>query len=205
MHHAQRRTPSTSMPRPCGEPSARGVIGFRPARRVTCWPLSRTALDIDRFEHAARDGRAELASGRPDAAVARLSDALAFWRGSPLADVPWERFADAEVRRLEMLRLATEEDRVEATLQLGDAKSAAADAEELVAGDPLREHRWILLMRALYVFGPSRRSPSARPGRPPVLRGRSRAGAQPHPDPARVADRSPRPRARPPRRHRSPR
>jgi DNA-binding SARP family transcriptional activator/pimeloyl-ACP methyl ester carboxylesterase len=115
--------------------------------------LEPDALDIDRFEHAARDGRAELASGRPDAAVARLSDALAFWRGSPLADVPWERFADAEVRRLEMLRLATEEDRVEATLQLGDAKSAAADAEELVAGDPLREHRWILLMRALYASG----------------------------------------------------
>src|SRR5918994_860479 len=115
--------------------------------------LEPDALEIDRFEHAARDGRAELASGRPDAAVARLSDALAFWRGSPLADVPWERFADAEVRRLEMLRLATEEDRVEATLQLGDAKSAAADAEELVAGDPLREHRWILLMRALYASG----------------------------------------------------
>ena len=77
--------------------------------------------------------------------------------------MPWERFADAEVRRLEMLRLAAEEERVEATLQLGDATSAAADAEELVAADPLREQRWILLMRALYASG--RHAEALRQGR----------------------------------------
>lgn len=106
------------------------------------------ALDVERFEHAARDGRSLLAGGRPDTAVAVLDDALAAWRGPVLNDVPWERFADAEVRRLEEQRAAARETRVAALVTAGDAAVAVAEADALVAADPWREQRWALLLQA---------------------------------------------------------
>ena len=76
-------------------------------------------LDIDRFEDGAGRARAELSSGDVDTARALLGDALALWRGPALADVPWERFADGEVRRWDELRHAAEEDLVDAELAAG--------------------------------------------------------------------------------------
>ena len=57
--------------------------------------------------------------GRRAAARAALSEALALWRGPPLADFAYEPFAQDEIGRLDELRLAALEDRIEADLALG--------------------------------------------------------------------------------------
>ena len=48
-----------------------------------------------------------------------LGDALALWRGEPLAELAYEAFAQGEIARLTELRLALEEERAEAELALG--------------------------------------------------------------------------------------
>jgi DNA-binding SARP family transcriptional activator len=71
------------------------------------------------------------------------------WRGPPLADVAFEPFAAPEVARLEDLRAAAVEDRVEADLAMG----RGAELEELVAAKPLRERLRAPLTLALYRAG----------------------------------------------------
>src|SRR5215216_794016 len=62
-------------------------------------------VDIDRFERALADGERARAAGRPEKALAHLSEALELWRGSPLVDFAYEAFAQDEIVRLEELRL----------------------------------------------------------------------------------------------------
>ena len=71
-------------------------------------------LDLDRFERAI----AEAQTLQPAAASDVLREALALWRGSPLAelDVP---FAHAARARLDEQRLAALEQRIDADLELG--------------------------------------------------------------------------------------
>src|SRR5262245_32171378 len=63
-------------------------------------------LDLDRFERIVRRGRELREGGEPALASATLSQALALWHGSPLADLAHEPFAQAEIPRLDGLRLA---------------------------------------------------------------------------------------------------
>jgi DNA-binding SARP family transcriptional activator len=106
-------------------------------------------LDLGRFERLCADGRRALAAGRHERAAARLRAALGEWRGPPLADVAFEPFAAPEVARLEDLRAAAVEDRVEADLAMG----RGAELEELVAAKPLRERLRAPLTLALYRAG----------------------------------------------------
>jgi len=62
-------------------------------------------LDLERFERLAEDGRRAFADGRSELAVEHLRDALALWRGPPLADLAFEPFAQAEIARLDEQRL----------------------------------------------------------------------------------------------------
>ena len=63
--------------------------------------------------------------GRDAASVAReLAAALALWRGPPLADLTYEPFAQNEIRRLEQLRLAALENRVDAELRWAWGRSS---------------------------------------------------------------------------------
>src|SRR5262249_11841860 len=87
-------------------------------------------LDLARFERLFADGRHALAAGRPEAAVERLDDALALWRGSALAEFS-EPFAFAEGARLEELRSACIEERIEAELACGRHADAIGDLETL--------------------------------------------------------------------------
>ena len=72
-------------------------------------------LDAERF---ARAGGAGAARARRRASPSRprrvLREALALWRGPPLAELAFEPFAQAEIARLEEQRLAALEARVEA-------------------------------------------------------------------------------------------
>src|SRR5437762_1817083 len=62
-------------------------------------------LDLARFRDLQEEGR--------------LREALSLWRGPPLADFSYQRFAQPEISRLEALRLACLEERVEAELDQG--------------------------------------------------------------------------------------
>ena len=57
-------------------------------------------VDAVRFERLVADARGK----PPEERAQRLREALALWRGPPLADLEFEQFAEAEVRRLEELR-----------------------------------------------------------------------------------------------------
>src|SRR4051794_40963875 len=76
-------------------------------------------LDLDRFERLTADGGAALGRGDHEQAAARLREALGLWRGRALDDLAAEPFAVAAVKRLEDLRLAALERRIEADLALG--------------------------------------------------------------------------------------
>ena len=65
----------------------------------------------------------------------------------------FEPFAPPEVARLEELRAAAVEDRVEADLALGRGGELVAELEVLVAREPLRERLHGQLMLALYRAG----------------------------------------------------
>ena len=110
-------------------------------------------LDLDRFERLAREGRDALAEGDPGQAAATLAEALALWRGPALADFAFAEFAQAEIGRLEELRLATLEDRLEADLAYGRAAELVPELESLCEEHPLRERLRKQLMLALYRSG----------------------------------------------------
>ncbi len=113
----------------------------------------RETLDLARFEELASSGRADLAAGRNEEAAATLKDALALWRGAPLAEFRQEPFALQELRRLEEARISALEDRVEAELRCGAGGELVAELEALVEAEPLREHPRAQLMLALYRAG----------------------------------------------------
>src|SRR5919206_448422 len=77
------------------------------------------AIDLSRFEELAHQGRAALGIGDAATAAQALGAALALWRGPALADLALEEFAQGEAARLEELRLAVLEDRIDADLALG--------------------------------------------------------------------------------------
>ncbi|MCU1448804.1 MAG: Transcriptional regulator, putative ATPase, winged helix family, partial [Acidimicrobiales bacterium] len=110
-------------------------------------------LDLLRLEELLEAGRTALADGQPAQASARLTAALALWRGPPLADVAYEPFAEREITRLEELRLAATEDLVDADLQLGRHQRWAGELEAVVEENPLRERLAGQLMLALYRSG----------------------------------------------------
>jgi predicted ATPase/DNA-binding SARP family transcriptional activator len=110
-------------------------------------------LDAARFETLAREGRTALEDGAHDEAAAQLREALGLWQGPVLADVRYESFAQAEIARLEELRLQAIEDRIEAELALGRHEDLIAELEALVAQQPLRERLRAELMLALYRGG----------------------------------------------------
>src|SRR5215210_4153779 len=115
--------------------------------------LEPEAVDLFEFVRLSQEGRTALGSGDAAGAADALRAALALWRGAPLADFAWEPFAQTEIVRLEELRLAALEDRIEADLSLGRHGGLIAELERLVAEHPLRERLRAQLMLALYRSG----------------------------------------------------
>jgi len=114
---------------------------------------ARGQVDVDRFEVLVDAGRTALGEGDARGASERLREALALWRGPPLADFAYEPFAQAEAARLEEERLAALEDRIDADLALGRHAALVGELESLVRGHPLRERLQGQLMLALYRSG----------------------------------------------------
>jgi predicted ATPase/class 3 adenylate cyclase len=110
-------------------------------------------VDVAQFELLIFEGRDALAAGGAAEAVQLLGQAMALWRGPPLADFRYEPFAQAEIARLEELQLACLEERNEARLALGSASALTAELSRMVADHPLRERLRGQFMLALYRSG----------------------------------------------------
>jgi DNA-binding SARP family transcriptional activator len=110
-------------------------------------------IDLTRFERWMDDGLDALAAGDPSAASDCFARALTLWRGDALADLQYESFAQAAIERLEELRVAAIEHRIESELALGRHAQVVSELEDLARAHPLRERIHGQLMRALYGSG----------------------------------------------------
>ena len=124
----------------------RGSVGSRAATGIA---VEEDELDALRFERLVARGRSLLAAGDPPGAADAFEEALGLWRGP----VEGDGAENPEIARLEELRLAAVEDRVEACLALGRHRELVPELEALVAEEPLRERRRRQLMLALYRSG----------------------------------------------------
>ncbi len=106
-------------------------------------------VDVGRF----RDLQASARALPPAERAARLREALALWRGEPLAEFAFEAWAQPEIASLEELRLGTLEERVEAELESGAGAELVGELEALVREHPYRERLHGQLMLALYRAG----------------------------------------------------
>jgi DNA-binding SARP family transcriptional activator len=107
-------------------------------------------LDALHFEQLVEQGRNHLARGEFGPAATVLTEALALWRGSALADADGVAAARAFAVRWEELRQFASVMRVEAELELGRHLGVVSELEYLVAAHPFDERLHGLLMIALY-------------------------------------------------------
>ena len=91
------------------------------------------AVDAQVFERLVASGQALVAAHAYDEASAELSRALGLWRGDVLSDVADYDFVAPVARRLEELRLAALELKIDADLALGHHAAAVAETDQLIA------------------------------------------------------------------------
>lgn len=128
-----------------GHPIERHGSGYRLA-------AERSEVDGCVFEDEVEAARSELVTSTASASQ-RLRRALALWRGRAYADVASFPGLSSEAVRLEELRLAAVESRIEADLALGRHAALVGELEALAAEHPLRESLRAKHMLALYRDG----------------------------------------------------
>jgi DNA-binding SARP family transcriptional activator len=101
--------------------------------------VDRSGLDSSRFEDHLAAARDLAGQQQWEAALADADRALGCWAGPALADFEHDDFTQTWRARLDELRAAAEELRVELLIRLGREPEAVAHLEELVALWPLRE------------------------------------------------------------------
>jgi serine/threonine-protein kinase PknK len=110
-------------------------------------------LDLNRFVRLAASGSRALAEGDAERAKTALDEAVSLWHGTPLVDLGDVPFARAEQARLEELRLAAVEERIEADLALSRGSAVVPELRQLTSEHPYRERLHRQLMLALYRSG----------------------------------------------------
>ena len=108
-----------------------------------------TTLDLDEAERLLR---ATMTETDPAEAANLLGGALAMWHGPTLDGLNGE-LIEAERLRIDGLRADAEDWVLERRLLAGSDRELVGALEDSVRGQPLREKRWELLMRALYGDG----------------------------------------------------
>lgn len=136
--------------RHCARPATPEVLTQAPGYLLR---VRQKEIDAWRFERLVEEGRTALADGPAEAASHTLREALALWRGRAFEGFASESFAQGEAARLEELRLAAIEDRIDADLAAARHVDLAGELRLLVADYPLRERFRAQLMRALYAVG----------------------------------------------------
>ncbi|ADI09526.1 transcriptional regulator, SARP family protein [Streptomyces bingchenggensis BCW-1] len=106
-------------------------------------------LDVAELAERADEAQRAKASGDLTTAAARFSQALALFRGEPLAGLPGS-FAQAERRRLAERQRKLQLERLECLVLLDRSGEALDDLAALSASDPYDESLLALRMRALY-------------------------------------------------------
>ncbi|AHH95443.1 BTAD domain-containing putative transcriptional regulator [Kutzneria albida] len=115
----------------------RDLISSHPAGYLLA--VDREQVDAWQFERAITEHRPH--------------EALALWRGRPLADAGDAEFAVAPIARWNELRMAAQESRIDAELATGPRAELVAEIEQLVADQPLREGLHARLIRVLCALG----------------------------------------------------
>jgi len=105
--------------------------------------------DVHELDALVQQARTE----NPTQAGVTWQRARSLWRGETLADFATQQFAQAEIARLEELRLVAVEGHLEAELACGRAAELIGELESLVREHPLRERFRYQLMLALYRTG----------------------------------------------------
>jgi DNA-binding SARP family transcriptional activator len=120
----------------------RKVLGR--SRLQTQAPGYRLHIDADEFD---------LARFRCLRGEGKLNEALSLWRGAPLAEFVFDRFAQTDIARLEELRLGCVEERIERDLARGRHSELVGEVASLAKAHPLRERIRAQLMLCLYRSG----------------------------------------------------
>ena len=110
-------------------------------------------VDADRFERMLAMAETALQDRRFASASSTLRDALRLVRGPVLGECRDDAFAQAEVARLEAMKVRAVEWRVDADLALGRHAALVGEVEGLVTAYPLHERFREQLMLALYRSG----------------------------------------------------
>jgi predicted ATPase/DNA-binding SARP family transcriptional activator len=110
----------------------------------TCSPV-----DAHRFRALCEREAPERAGDAPRRAIDLLTGALGLWRGDALADLRRDPALRAEAEALDDERRDAEDALADALVAAGETDRALALLGRLLSDDPLREHRWALLMIAL--------------------------------------------------------
>jgi DNA-binding SARP family transcriptional activator len=109
-------------------------------------------FDAVRFQSLLRDAR-RLLPIDAKAAVGAFDHALDLWRGPAFGDLATEASLRSEAARLDDLRLAAFEQRIDAQITVGELGEVIGQLESLASRHPLRERFWEQLMLALYRTG----------------------------------------------------
>jgi predicted ATPase/DNA-binding SARP family transcriptional activator len=115
--------------------------------------IDEDAIDAARFRHRTAEARALAQRGDDKAAEVAYAEALALWRGPPLADVVFESFARNEIERLHEERFGALMEHIDCRLRLGQHEELIPELETMVRHYPLRERLHGQLMLALYRSG----------------------------------------------------
>ncbi len=130
--------------------AADGVAEIITRGRAYELQIDRELVDACRLERLVAEASRAADAKQPDGAA---REALALFRGEPLADVAHEPFAGPEIRRLEELRLTAAELAIDAELAAGHDQEIVAEVDALLAENPLRERLHAQRMLALYRSG----------------------------------------------------
>jgi len=115
--------------------------------------LPSSALDSHRFESAVHQGSQQIENGDFYEAATSLAEALRLWRGPAFADVEPGPVLRGERLRLEELRKAALERRIEADLKLGRHNELVGELSGLLSRTPTNERFATQLMLALHRSG----------------------------------------------------
>ncbi|HEX6299748.1 MAG TPA: BTAD domain-containing putative transcriptional regulator [Acidimicrobiia bacterium] len=135
----------------------RSIVGDIIIKDGRGWTLrvDRSQIDAFRFEDLYESVHPG-AGATPEASARLLREALALWRGHPYADIESHGVLEAEVARLNELRVAAQAARIDADLASGRHSDLIGEIEGLIAEHPYLERLRAQHMLALYRAGRQR-------------------------------------------------